>query len=111
MRPHPEFSRTKTKVRDATAAFELGKEFREHTVDDRYVQSTFQILEEDTNEKIEGKLVRCRTLRQRQTTAKGIVAVIDRIVSVDEDEDSGKDVMTVSMCCNDVKSSALFKRL
>merc|ERR1712212_1394097 len=90
------FMETQTHIRTVKAEFELGKEFDELTVDDRNVKTVFSLSLD------EGQLI------QTQINSKGIKAVITRTIATNQE---GQMVMNVNMNCNNVISTAVFKKL
>ena len=124
------FKRTETKVKTVEATFQLGKQFRETTIDDRLVDSTFEIISETTsansnikdedrprqtanNQTISSQDIYDKVMKhilvQTQVDSKGRESVISRTIC---DEKVNDDViMNVHMTVNGVQSSAIFKKV
>ena len=92
--------RTQTHIKTVRAEFELDKEFDELTIDDRKLKTVFT-LESD-------KHTGQSNLVQTQMNSKGIKAVITRAINTNKENET---VMNVTMVCNNVVSSAVFKKL
>ena len=87
-------------VKSCSCHFKLNEEFKETTIDDRTVESI--IYFEDIEEEEDGERKR---LVHLQTDKQGRRAKIERVI------DPKDGLMKVSMSVNEVKASAVFKKV